>query len=412
MRCCLSLTSLTTILFAAIGGEHWPQFRGPTGDGMADCRNLPITWSEKENVVWKTAIHGKGWSSPVIWGDQIWLTTAPEDGKESYAVCIDRISGKIIHDIKLYTTENPAFCHPYNSYASCTPVIEAGRVYIHFGSVGTACLDTSTGHVLWERRDLPCDHWRGPGSSPILHENLLILTFDGYDQQYITALDKNTGKTVWKTDRQIDYGTDNGDLKKAYSTPAVLKENGRALIVSPSAAATIAYDADTGKEVWRVQHGGMNEAARPIFAHGLVFLTSGHTQQLLAIRLGGQGDLTRNIAWATSKGLGPSRPSVLVVGDNLFFVSDNGIASCSEAKTGKRLWQERLGGAFSASPICAEGRIYFAGEDGKTHVIAAEPTYQSLAVNKLDAGCMASPAAAGDGLFLRTKTHLYRLGKK
>src|ERR1700733_7154836 len=209
----LAIAGFASLVNAA---ENWPQFRGPNGDGMSDATGLPVTFSETENVRWKTAIHGKGWSSPVVWGDQIWLTTATEDGKQMYAVCVDLNTGELKRDIKLWDIDNPQFCHPYNSYASSPPVIEAGRAYVHFGVHGTAALDTATGQVLWTRQDLPCNHFRGAGSSPIIVDSLLILTFDGFDYNYLVALDKSTGATVWKHDRNIDYGNDNGDYHKAF----------------------------------------------------------------------------------------------------------------------------------------------------------------------------------------------------
>jgi outer membrane protein assembly factor BamB len=405
------------------GNDDWPQFRGPTGDGISDSKNVPVRWSEKQNIRWKRKIHDKGWSSPVIFGDQIWLTTAHSEGEgkavtraDFFAVCVDRKTGAIVHDLKLLSQEKPAFCIPYNSYASPTPVVEEGRVFAHFGSHGTFCIDTGKGNVIWERRDLPCNHFRGPGSSPILFGKLLILTFDGYDCQYLAALDKTNGRTVWKKDRAIGYPkTLDGDLKKAYSTPSILNLGSQKQLVSPSAEMTIAYDPATGDEQWRISHGGMNEAAKPVFGHNLIFLTSGHTRNLLAVRQGGKGKLGKDdIEWKINRDV-PTRPSLLVIDDFIYMVSDNGMASCLEAKTGKQIWQERLGGAFSASPIFAEGRIYACDEserDGKTHVYEASPTFKSIAVNKLDDGCMASPAIAGNELFLRTKTHLYCISQQ
>jgi len=413
MRYGLPLALLLSTNVSLIGGENWPQFRGPNGNGIADARSLPIKWSETENIRWKVAIHGKAWSSPVIWGNQVWMTTANADGKEFFAVCVDRRTGKILHDVRIFTEENPAFCIAYNSYASCTPVIEEGRFYAHFGSHGTACLDTATGKVLWERRDLKCNHFRGPGSSAILHENLLILLFDGVDVQYVTALDKTTGKTVWKTDRNIQYPpSKDGDFNKAYSTASVLKIGGKAQLICPAAEATVAYDAATGAELWRVIHGGMNAAARPVFGHDLIYLTSGHTLNLLAVRQGKSGTLKEDdIVWKV-KGNVPSRPSLLLVDDLLYMVSDKGIASCLDPKTGKQLWQDRLNGAFCSSPLFAAGHIYMSDEDGNTHVLAPGPIFKEVAVNKLDAGCMSSLAVAGDALFLRTKTHVYCIASK
>ena len=412
MRFGLVAAASCVIVAGLQAGENWPQFRGPNGNGVSGAKSVPTRWSETENIRWKVPIHDKGWSSPVVWGDQVWMTTARADGKEFFAVGVDRRSGKIVHDVKVFADPRPAYCHPYNSYASPTPVVESGRLYVHFGSHGTGCVDTATGEVLWLRRDFPCYHHRGPGSSPVVHGKLLFLLFDGFDQQYVVALDKTTGKTVWKKDRDIRYSEDNGDIKKAYATPSILNFGGKPQLVCPAAEATLAYDPATGDELWRVVHGGMNEATRPVFAHGLIYLTSGHTAQLLAVRQGGSGDVTKTgIAWKANRGV-PTRPSPLVVGDRLYTISDKGIATCLDALTGKQLWQERLGGDFCASPVYAAGHIYLSDEEGKTHVLADSATFQSVAVNQLDAGCMASLAIAGDALFVRTKTHLYSIGKQ
>jgi outer membrane protein assembly factor BamB len=438
-----ALLSLSLSLSLA-RGDNWPQFRGPAGDGHADTATIPTRWSETENVRWKTAIHGKGWSSPVVWGDQVWLTTADEvdSGKTVktptapgqrgsvvrvmfFAVCVDRKSGKVIHDTPLAVDHNPAYCIPFNSYASPTPVVEEGRVYAHFGAHGTWCLDTATGNVIWERRDLKCDHFRGPASSPVLYKNLLILIFDGFDVQYVAALDKATGETVWKKDRNIAYKTDNGDYKKAYATAQVFEVNGKPELVCPSAEQTIAYDPMTGNELWRVTHDPartMNNGSRPIAGHGLTFLVSGYPAELFALRQGVSGSVNRDaaVAWRLNKNV-PTRPSILLVGDYLFLVNDGGLASCVEAKTGKVRWgPERLDGEFSASPVSANGNVYFCNQNGKTFVVAARPEFNVVAENRLDVdmsvpaprGFMASPAIAGDELFLRTRTHLYCIGKK
>lgn len=390
--------------------EPWNQFRGPRGDGQAGSASLPLQWSETQNVAWKTAIHGKAWSSPVVWGDRIWLTSATEDGTQLFAVCVDADSGKILHDITVFEIAEPMFCYPYNSYASPTPVVEQGRVWVHFGSAGTACLDAASGKVLWVRQDLPCDHWRGPGSSPIVFRHLLILSFDGYDLQYVVALDKDTGQTVWKADRSIDYGTDDGDYKKAYSTPAVFEHQGRLQLVSPSAIGTVAYNPLTGDELWKVYHGGYNAAARPLYSHGLVIISTQNGLRLLAVRPDGTGDVTKtHIAWSWTRQT-PTRPSQLIVGDHLYMVNDQGIVSCLDIHTGQPTWTQRMGGRHSASPIHAGGRIWLFDEDDQSWVIEANPReFRLLAENPLDAGCMASPAVLGNALIVRTKTHLYRI---
>jgi outer membrane protein assembly factor BamB len=402
------LLLLTLIPLPVVREDVWPQFRGPNGAGLSRARGLPLHWSEKENIRWKTPIHGKGWSSPVILGEQIWLTTARPDGKELYGVCVNRQTGKLVYDILLFTDEKPAFCHAFNSYASPTPAIEEGRVYLHFGSAGTACVDTVSGKILWTRRDFPCDHWRGPGSSPVLFRDLLLLTFDGYDRQYIVALDKRTGATVWKKDRSIDYRTSNGDAKKAYATPTVIEVGGKPLLVSPAAAGTIAYDPSTGNEIWSVRHGGMNVAQPPLYGDGLLYLCTGDGGfRLYSLKPDGHGDVTQShVVWKHSKSV-PSRCGPLFVGGLLFFNNEQGVVTCLEAKTGKEIWTERLKGRFSSSPLYAEGRLYFFSEEGPAYVVKASRTWKVLATNSLDDGFMASPAVAGTSLILRTKTQLY-----
>jgi outer membrane protein assembly factor BamB len=392
--------------------EVWPEFRGPRGDGWAEGSRPPLQWTETENVRWKIDIHGRGWSSPVVWGEQIWLTTATEDGKQMFAICVDRDSGQIEHDLLIFENANPQFCHPTNSYASPTPAIAAGRVYVHFGSYGTACLDTASGQVIWQRRDLPCDHWRGPGSSPILHQGKLFVPLDGYDQQYVVALDANTGETVWRRDRNIDYGSDDGDLKKAYATCQVITHAGREQLICPSAMDTIAYDPADGRELWRIQHGGMNAATRPLFGLGLVFLTTGDAvgdvrPTLLAVRPEGEGDISASaVAWKSDK-TPPKRPSPLLVDDLLFSINDDGIAMCLDAQTGDVVWRQRIAGNYRASPIFADGRIYFTNLEGVTTVVAATRQFEQLAENALEHGCQASPAVQGNALFLRTTARLY-----
>jgi outer membrane protein assembly factor BamB len=434
MRTRLTLTLLVMAAPFAVAGDSWPGFRGPTADGHSDAKGLVTTWSETENVRWKAAIHGKGWSSPVVLGKQVWVTTADEIAAEKspppkkgdppanpikevsyFAVCVDTSTGKIQHDIKLGTELNPAYCHPFNSYASPTPFIEPGRLYAHFGSHGTWAVDTATGKPLWERRDLRCDHFRGPASSPIVYGDLLYLIFDGFDLQYVAALDKATGETVWKTDRKIKYKTDNGDYKKAYATPAIFLVDGNPQLVCPSAECTIAYDPKTGNEIWRVSHGGMNGSARPVMADGLVYLTSGHDKKLLALKPGATGLIPADsVKWLAAKDVS-TRPSLLIDGGLLYMVSDNGIASCLDAATGKVYYSERIDGEYSTSPVLANGRIYYCNQIGKTFVLATGKSFSVVAENRLGEakdGFMASPAVAGDALYLRTKSHLYQVGKK
>ncbi|MDX1965080.1 MAG: PQQ-binding-like beta-propeller repeat protein [Pirellulales bacterium] len=406
--------------FSALAA-NWPEFRGPTADGLANVKNAPTKWSETDNIAWKTPLTGKAWSSPVIWGEQIWLTNAPPDGKEMRAICLDLASGQIVHDIKLWDVAEPQFCYDLNSYASPTPVIEAGRVYVHFGVHGTACLDTTNGEIVWKRPpfdpELQCNHHRGPASSPILHDNLLILTFDGFDQQYVVALDKQSGQIAWRTDRNIDYGTDDGDAKKAYSTPRVIMVDNQPQLISPSAGAVIAYDPRTGEELWRVKCGGMNVSLRPLYAHGLLYnTTAAGGLQLFALKPRSHkpgekaADLSDQVTWKQEKGAS-KRSSPIIVGERIYMAGDDGILTCVNALNGEVVWTKRVGGKFSASPVSAAGKIYFSDMEGQTYVLEPGDQYQELAVNTLSAGCMASPAVVEGGLILRTKEAVYRVGK-
>jgi len=415
--------------------EHWSQFRGPNGDGKGLATDLPVEFSETRRVRWKTPIHDKGWSSPVVWGDRIWLTTGRWDGSQLFAICVDFESGKVVHDIKVFDVEQPPPEYPeLNSHATPTPVVEDGRVYVHFGSYGTACLDTRSGEKLWERRDLRCDHRVRPASSPIIGGDSLFLTFDGVDKQFIVALDKATGKTLWLQHRRVDsdfiavlraQGVENpeeaakekpNDNRKSYATPTIIEHQGKRQLISPAAEVTISYDPETGKELWRVRHQGWgwNVACRPVYEHGLVFLTTGVARTLLAVRPSGTGDVTdTHVVWRTRKSTS-SISSPLIVDDLLFMISDGGgIVSCLEAKSGRQVWRERLGGIQShwASPVCSDGKIYFFSKEGRVSVISAAREFQLLAANKFDRGFNASPAIVDDAMILRSLTHLYRIEK-
>ncbi len=412
-----TLLLLATSLFAS---DNWPQYRGPSGDGHSDSKGLPVTFGEGDHVKWKTAIHGKGWSSPVIWGSQIWLATATEDGTELSALCLDKETGKVLRDDVLFRVATPQFCHKFNSYASPTPAIEEGRVYVTFGSPGTACLDAKTGRKIWERTDFVCNHFRGAGSSPILWGDLLIMNFDGSDNQFVVALDKKTGQTVWQTKRSVDYadlapdGTikNEGDYRKAFGTCHVYLQDGKPVLLSSGARAHYAYDPATGKEIWRLDDPEHHSAAaRPLVAFGMAFISAGFSKgEVFAVKLGGSGvlDHAQSVAWEIKKAA-PNKPSLLLVDDLLYLFNDGGIATCVEAKTGTVVWSERLGGNCSASPIFADGRIYMGNEEGKLAVLAPGRQFKVLAENKFDDGFMASPAVSGKALYLRSRTNLYRV---
>jgi len=417
------------------GGAPWaapapsadlPEFRGPQGNGHVPApdqgapRGLPLTWSESEHVRWKTAIPHKGWSTPVISGNQIWLTTATPEGNDFFVLCVSADTGEVLHSQLLFHADSPEpLGNEVNSYASPSPAIEPGRVYVHFGSYGTACLDTATFQVLWQRQDLPCRHYRGPGSSVIHFENLLMLTFDGADFQYTAALDKATGETVWKTDRTTAWNDldengqpkREGDFRKAFSTPIIIEHGGVTQMISLGSSAAFAYDPRTGQEIWSTRNDGYTPAARPVFGGGLAYLTTGRgTPELWAVRVDGHGDVTgTHVVWKNNTRCVPEEPSPLLADGLLYLLSNNGILTCLDAATGAEVWSERLGGSYEASLLFSDGRLYCFSVQGKGSVLAAGRTPEVLAENRLDSGMMASPAVTGNALILRTKTHLYRI---
>ncbi len=400
--------------FASVTGQlpDWHQFRGPRTDGTAPGQHPPTKWSQNENVSWKTPIHDRGWSSPVILGDEIWLTTAAADGKKMYALCIELATGKIRHDKLIFENQEvQKDYHETNSYASPTPILDQAHVYVHFGAYGTACLRRSDAGVVWQRRDLPCNHFRGPASSPILYKDLLIFHQDGFDFQYVVALDKKSGKTVWKADRKIEYGTDNGDYYKAFCTPIVIQVGGRDQLISPTSKATLALDPNNGSEIWRVRYDEFSATARPIFDGRRLFLNTGFSKaQMMCVLPDGQGDITGTdkVLWTQRKGLG-SKPSQLLVGDRLFSVTDDGVLARLSATTGELEWQDRLGGKFSASLVGSDDFFYVFDHDGKSYAYTIADTPIRVSENQLPDGCNASPAIVEDSLIVRTTTHLYRL---
>jgi len=394
---------MKTIIFLSLlfFSQDWPEFRGPTGQGISDERGLPLVWSETKNVRWKVAIPGRGWSSPAIQGDRIWLTTATDEGKSLRAISIDRNTGAILQHVEVFRLKSQGNLNSKNSQASPTPVLEGDRVYLHFGAYGTACI-TQSGEVVWKTR-LDYDNGQhGPGGSPVIYDNLLILSCDGQDVQYVVALDKLTGKVRWKKLREGF---------QAYTTPLVVRLPAGDQVISPGAYRAVSYEPRTGKELWQVRYGdGFSNVPRPVYGNGLVFICTGFQQpSLLAVRLDGRGDVTKShIAWTLKRGVSLT-PSPLLVGDELYMVSDNGVASCIDAKTGAPHWQVRLGGNHSASPIYADGRIYFLSEEGESVVIAPGKEFKALAKNQLDGPTLASMAVSNGSIFVRSQTHLYRL---
>jgi outer membrane protein assembly factor BamB len=389
---------------------RWPEFRGPSADGQAGERGLPLEWSEGKNVRWKVAIPGRAWSSPVVWGDQVWITTATPDGKTLSALCLHRETGRIIFDRPMFAVERPSEIEKFNTYASPTPAIEEGRVYLSWGTYGLACLETATGETIWQRRDLQCEHYRGAGSSPVIIDDMLIEHYDGIDRQFVVALNKHNGDTLWLTHRPFNFGTDNYDQKKAYATPIVITVDGQRQLISPTSKGIFAYDPATGVELWRARFDQFSTPSRPLYEQGLLYFGTGFGKAVfIAMKPGGSGDITdSHIVWKQARQM-PSKPQPLYHDGLIYVVDDAGIVSCMQAADGETVWQKRIGGNFSASPILADGRIYLFDDAGKGTVIAAAREYQELAKNELEEGCLASPAVAGRSLFVRTRTHLYCL---
>lgn len=399
----------------------WPQFRGPEGNGISTAHGLPLNWSETQNVKWKTATHGRAWSSPVVFGKEIWLTTADEKGTQLGVICMDLETGKIIHDQKIFDVEVPQSAIDFNSFASPTPVIEEGRLYVSWGSPGLACIDTKTAKTIWERRDFICNHYRGAGSSVTVYGDLLFHNFDGSDHQFVVALDKHTGKTVWRTERSVDFkdiqadGKPDraGDWRKAFTTPRIFPIGGKPTLFSQGSKSAYTYDLATGQELWRAEYAVHTSSTTAVFGDGTIYLCTGNPKgELWALNPNGHGVLpVTNVLWKIARNV-PTRPSLLFLNGLIFMVDDGGIASCIEAKNGQEIWRERIGGNYSASPLYAEGHIYFFSEEGKCTVIAAAREFKIIAQNQLGDGFMASAAVEWKALILRSRTQLYRVEEK
>ncbi len=406
----LAVVALSLCVAGSAHADDWFQFRGPDGEGHCAAIGLPTHWSKTEHVRWRQPIPGRGWASPVCVGNQIFLTTAVPNGSTHslHALGLDAVTGKILWDKTVFASlaKDRARIHGKNSHASPTPLADGGRLFVHFGTHGTACL-TLDGKVLWKNRDLVYQPNHGSGGSPVLVDGVLVVSCDGADRQFVAALDADSGKVRWKKNRP-----DCDDVKKfAFGTPLVIEVNGHKQIVSPGAGWVVAYDPQTGDEIWRVRYEGYSVVPRPVYGNGLLYLsTSFDAAQVLAIRPDGHGDVTdTHVAWRQSRSA-PSTPSPLLIGEDLYLISDAGIASCLNAKTGKPRWTHRIGGQFSASPIVAEGRIYVLSEGGESTIFrASRERYVEIARNKLEERALASPAVIDRALLLRTADALYRI---
>ena len=430
-------TALTSDIAVAEALPSWSQWRGPAGQGHAPAaKDLPLVWSESENVAWKTPVEGKGWSSPVLDRGRLWLTTAVEtplseaekaqrlanvenssslqvSGPVSLrAVCLDAATGKVLHDIELFRQSQPEPIHSLNSYASPSPILDGGRLYCHFGTNGTAAVDAATGAILWSHTLQRIKHENGAGGTPVLFENRLIFDCDGSDQQYIVALDTATGEVAWKTERSGERNPE-PQLKKAYGSPIVTEIDGHAVLLSTGADWLYAYDPEDGRELWKQAYGvlGFSIVPRPIVGHGMAFISTSFMQpELLAVKLP-TGDALPEIAWRVKKSV-PNIPSPILVGDEIVMVSDKGVATCLDAKSGDVCFSERLGGNFCSSPLYADGRIWVGNREGQTFILTPGKEFHVEATNQLDGEIMATPIAVGPALFLRTDKAVYRIEKR
>ena len=447
--------SLGSATATSIAGEAdaWPQFRGPEGQGHSPAANLPTAWSESDHVLWKTAVSGRAWSSPVISDGICWLTTAvfirpagdtaavggassksstssPESSSDSISlrvVAVDLSSGEIRHDIELFQQRQPEAIHALNSYASPTPVLKHGRLFCHFGNLGSACVEAATAKILWKTR-LASKHGVGPGSSPVIYDNLLIIPCDGMDAQFVTALDIATGQEVWKTNRPPLTGG-NADAQKAFSTPLLIdahadgarvggervggRGDAQPQVVAVGAQWVVAYDPRDGSEIWKVRYGeGFSNAPCPVYANGIVYICTGYMNpELWAIRTDGRGDVSAtHVVWQVKKQV-PTMSSPILLGNALYMVSEQGVVTCADLPTGKVRFQKRIPGSYSSSPLIADKKLIFSSREGDMIVVAADESWQQLSLNHLNGELMASPAVWRDSLIVRTASHLYRIGE-
>jgi outer membrane protein assembly factor BamB len=420
LLCVIVIAFFFTSKKASSQEMNWTHFRGSNLNGIAVTKNIPLKL-DSTSIRWKTKIHDEGYSSPVVYDNQIWVTSAKHDGKELYAVCIDFQTGKIIYDIKVFTPDKVEGKHSINTYASPTPCIEKGFVYVHYGSNGTACINTLNGSIIWKCTDFKCKHVQGPASSPIIYKNLLILHYEGVDVRYIVALDKSNGKLIWKTDRPAEpYEALTEIGRKAYITPIIINVKGRDLLISNGSAVCIAYDPNTGKEIWKVVDGAESTIAMPITENGILYWYTGFTEdgngkkftELLAVNPDGNGDITgTNVIWKKREELSRNQCLTPVIKDGLIFtVNTRNIMMCIDAATGKEIWSKHVTSNYDASPLYADGNIWFFSVKGEVLVINAGRKYEVIAQNQMDSGIWATPAILRNSMIMRTQKYLYRIG--
>ena len=399
-------------LVSSSQGADWASFRGPSGDGVSTAIKLPLKWSATEHIDWKTPIKGQGWSSPVLRDGVLYITNAvaetAEAAQTSYqlnTVAIDSKSGKILWTTNVF--EQPvgsATIHSKNSHASPTPIVTATHVYVHFGHLGTACL-TIKGDVVWKTLPSKYSPVHGNGGTPILHDGKLYFSVDGKVKTLVICLDAATGRTVWEFDRQSA-----ASRKFSFTTPVIIEVNGKSQLISPASDIVQSIDPQTGKLIWQVKYDGYSLIPKPVYHNDLLYVCTGYnTPWLYCIDPTGKGDVTEtHVRWNIQRQI-PHTPSLILDDGKIFMISDRGIGSCLNATTGETIWQERIGGNYSASPILNNGNIYFTSEQGDTTIVKASEEFNVVAKNSLGQSTLAS-FAVGDGvIYIRTDSHLYRI---
>ncbi|WP_319501557.1 PQQ-binding-like beta-propeller repeat protein [uncultured Draconibacterium sp.] len=416
----INFTAFVFLLFVFVScqnvQQNWTHFRGSNMDGHANVETAPLHWSDTENVVWKVPVKGLGWSSPVVYDDRVWVTSAEKDGHEFYLFCFDLETGKLLNEQTIFTAEDPQRIHGTNSYATPTPCVDEGHVYVHYGSFGTACVDTKNFEVIWKRDDMPCDHMQGPASSPILYKDKLIVHLEGTVDPYVIALDKKTGETIWKSVRPKEiYDTLEPVYRKSYQTPIVITVNNRDLLISNSAYMCFAHDVTTGEVVWSFKYGYDSTVSQPLFYNGLVFVNSGwifldgvpYFTRQYAIDPTGEGDVTEtHQVWMYEDEV-PQIPTPVIVDGKMYMVHDRGMVTCLDAMTGEVIWKEKLRGNFNSSPIYAGGNIYFINVKGFCTIIKPGDSFQKVAENDIGETVKAVPVFVGNKMLLRSQNHLF-----
>ena len=406
-------------LSSLAAAEDWTEFRGSSRMGETAVTGLPLEWSSavNKNILWKADVPGIGWSSPVVVGDKIYLTTAvpegavemPEAVRSLRALCLLAADGKLVWDQEVFMQPKDASkVHKKNSHASPTPVYEDGKLYVHFGHQGSACLNAEDGSVVWKTQAFAYTPVHGNGGSPVIEGKLFIFNADAESDPVVIALDKATGELVWKFARVSEAKN-----KFSFCTPLVIEVNGQRQLISAGSGVVNALDPQTGTEIWKARYDqGYSVVPRPVYAHGMIYLSTGYNKPIaMAIRADGKGDVTdTHVAWTIEKYV-PHNPSMVVVGDEIYFVADNGILTCADAKTGAVYYQERCTGPISASILHADGRLYLQDEKGLGVVVQPGKTFRILAKNDLAERSLASYAVVEDDFLIRTESHLWRVGK-